>query len=233
MGSTKLAHGQRTIAVLGATGDQGYGLALRWAKAGERVIIGSRAAERAVDAANRIKNVLGDYVSIEGKVNPEAAAAADFIVISVPFGGQADTIKAVKESLREGQIVCDITVPLASAVGGPATRMLGLPAGSAAEQAADLVPKGVKVVSAFHNVSSDVLQDLDSDIDCDVIVCGNADGKAVVKELLGHLKGTRYIDGGPLFNSRIVESITALLIGLNIRYKVHGAGIRFTGLPIQ
>lgn len=227
-----MTDGQRTIAVLGATGDQGYGLALRWAKAGEHVIVGSRAAERAVDAANRIKAALGESTTVEGMVNPEAVAAADFIVVSVPFSGQADTIKAVKESLREGHIVCDITVPLASAVGGPATRMLGLPTGSAAEQAADLVPKGVKVVSAFHNVSSDVLQDLDLDIDCDVIVCGNVDGKALVKELLGHLKGARYIDGGPLFNSRIVESITALLIGLNIRYKVHGAGIRFTGLPL-
>src|SRR5690349_7065250 len=110
-----MADGQRTIAVLGATGDQGYGLALRWAKAGERVIIGSRAAERAIDAANRIKGTLGDDAKIEGMVNPEAVAAADYIVISVPFGGQADTIKAVRDSAREGQIFCDITVPLASA----------------------------------------------------------------------------------------------------------------------
>lgn len=228
-----MAVGERTIAILGATGDQGYGLALRWAKAGERIIIGSRVAQRAEDAAARIKDTLGGAGDVRGLENPEAVANADLIVVSVPFAAQADTIKTVKPNFKEGQILCDITVPLASAVGGPATRMLVLPFGSAAEQAADLAGKSVKVVSAFQNVNADALADLESDIDCDIIVCGGTDVKPVIRDLIKHLPGARYVDGGPLYNSRIVESITALMIGFNIRYKVHGAGIRITGLPLE
>ncbi|MCS7001561.1 MAG: NADPH-dependent F420 reductase [Dehalococcoidia bacterium] len=223
----------RTIAVLGATGDQGYGLALRWAKAGEHVIIGSRAAQRAQDAAQRIRDTIGADAPVRGMENPDAVAHADVVVVSVPFSAQADTLKTIKPNIKDGQIFCDITVPLANAVGGPATRMLGLPYGSSAEQCAEIVGKTVKVVSAFHNVVADALADLDGEIDCDVIVCGANDAKPVIRDLIGHLPGARYVDGGPLYNSRIVESITALLIGLNIRYKTHRAGIRVTGLPLE
>ncbi|MFN8534836.1 MAG: NADPH-dependent F420 reductase [Dehalococcoidia bacterium] len=221
----------RTIAVLGGTGDQGYGLALRWAKAGERVIIGSRVAERAEDAARKIREELGGQGEVEGRENPAAVAGADIVVVSVPFSAQATTLKTCKDSFREGQILCDLTVALASNIGGPATRMIVPPHGSAAEQAADLAPKGVKVVSAFQNVSAEALSSLDEEIDCDVIVCGTNDAKPVIRELIAHLPGARYVDGGPLYNSRIVESITALLIGFNIRYKGIHSGIRISGIP--
>jgi NADPH-dependent F420 reductase len=173
--------GARTIAVLGGTGDQGYGLALRWVKAGERVIIGSRVAERAEEAARKIREALGGEGEVEGRENPRAVAESDIVVISVPFSAQAPTLKGCRDSFREGQIVCDLTVALASNIGGPATRMIVPPHGSAAEQAADMVPKGVKVVSAFQNVSAEALANLDEAIDCDVIVCGANDAKPVIR----------------------------------------------------
>jgi NADPH-dependent F420 reductase len=225
--------GSRTIAVLGGTGDQGYGLALRWAKAGERIIIGSRAAERAEEAAGKVREALGGQGDVHGRENPAAVAEADIIVVSVPFSAQATTLKTCRDSFREGQILCDLTVPLATTIGGAATRMIIPPQGSAAEQAAELAPKGVRVVSAFHNVSAEALAHLDEAIDCDVIVCGANEAKPVIRELIHHLPGARYIDGGPLYNSRIVESITALLIGFNIRYKVPHSGIRITGIPAE
>jgi hypothetical protein len=129
-------------------------------------------------------------------------------------------------------VFVDVTVPLATAVGGKATRTLGVWGGSAAEQAAELVPKNVPVVSAFHSITAEVLRDLDKPVDCDVIVCGNSkDAKEIVMQLARKIPGARPLDGGPLENSRIVEEITALLIGFNLRYKVSGAGIRITGLP--
>jgi NADPH-dependent F420 reductase len=228
-----MAVGERTIAVLGGTGEQGYGLALRWALAGERVLIGSRVLERAQEAAARVRQALNGRGAVEGRENPVAVAEADVVVVSVPFSAQATTLKTCRDAFREGQILCDLTVPLATSIGGPATRLIIPPQGSAAEQAAELVPRGVKVVSAFQNVSAEALADLSSPIECDVIVCGANEAKPVIRELIAHLPGARYLDGGPLFNSRIVEAITALLIGFNIRYKVPHSGIRITGIPFE
>lgn len=220
-----------SIAVIGGTGDQGFGLALRWARAGEHVIIGSRQRIKAEDAVKRLKAILGENVKVDGLENPEAAAKAQVIVLTVPFAAQVDIIKSIESSLKEGDIFVDVTVPLANAIGGRATRTLGLWQGSAAEQAAELVPKGVKVVSAFHNIVAEALQDVSKPVDCDVIVCGNhADAKNFVMELASKIPGARAVDGGPLENARIVEQLTALLIGINVRYKVTGAGIRITGL---
>jgi NADPH-dependent F420 reductase len=220
----------RPIAVIGGTGPAGTGLALRWARAGETVIIGSRDAIRAQQAASAIQQKLGGQANISGMENSEACAAADILMLTVPFEGQAALLKQLKPAITPGSILIDATVPLAASVGGRASRMLGVWQGSAAQQAAELVPKEVSVVAAFHNVSADRLNG-DAPLDCDVIVCSDdPDAAQLTRELAARIPGVRAIDGGKLENARIIEQITALLIGLNIRHKGH-AGIRITGLP--
>ena len=220
----------RPIAILGGTGPAGTGLALRWARAGETVIIGSRDAVRARQTVDAIRQRVGAKAQISGMENSEACAASDLLVLTVPFEGQAALLKQLKTAFRPGSILIDATVPLAASVGGRASRMLGVWQGSAAQQTAELVPKGVSVVAAFHNVSADVLNS-DEDVDCDVIVCSDEPAATeVTMRLAAKIGGVRAIDGGKLENARIVEQITALLIGLNIKYKGHG-GIRITGLP--
>jgi len=218
------------IAIIGGTGDQGKGLALRWARAGFSIIVGSRDAERADSAAAEMRGTLGGEVLIEGAVNSVAAASAPIIVLTVPFAAQIATMKDIRESLAPGSLLIDVTVPLEPAVGGKPTRMLGVWAGSAAEQCAELAPENVQVVSAFHNVGAEALSRLAHEVECDVIVCGDSkDAKELVRPLVAAIPGCRYVDGGPLANSRTVEAITALLIGLNVRYKTH-VGIRITGV---
>jgi NADPH-dependent F420 reductase len=220
----------RAIAILGGTGPEGFGLALRWARAGEVVIIGSRDARRAEDAANRIKARVGPAAEVSGQDNVSACASADLLVLTVPFEGHASLLKQLKSAISEGTIVVDATVPLAASVGGRASRTLGVWQGSAAQQTAELVPKGVSVVAAFHNTSAEILNE-DAPVDCDVIVCSDdPEASQVVRLLAAKIDGVRPIDGGKLENARILEQITALLIGLNIRHKGH-SGIRITGLP--
>jgi NADPH-dependent F420 reductase len=220
----------RPVAILGGTGPAGTGLALRWARAGETIIIGSRDAQRAQESAAKIKQRAGDQANVIGMENSAACAAADIMMLTVPFEGQASLLKQLKPQMRAGSILIDATVPLAAGVGGRASRTLGVWQGSAAQQAAEMVPKGVSVVSAFHNVSAELLNG-GEDLDCDVIVCSDDPEAAQrVRALAAKIPGVRAIDGGKLENSRIVEQITALLIGLNIRHKGH-AGIRITGLP--
>jgi NADPH-dependent F420 reductase len=218
------------IAIIGGTGDQGKGLALRWARAGFSIVIGSRDAERANSAAAEMRETLGGEVFIEGAVNSVAAASAPIIVLTVPFAAQIATMKDIRESLAPGSLLIDVTVPLEPAVGGKPTRTLGVWAGSAAEQCAELAPENVQVVSAFHNVGAEALADLDHDVECDVIVCGDEKpARERVKPLVAAIPGCRYADGGALANSRTVEAITALLVGFNLRYKTH-TGIRITGI---
>ena len=220
----------RPIAIIGGTGPAGLGLALRWARAGETIIIGSREEQRAQLAAAAIQLKVGNQASISGMENSAACAAADILMLTVPFEGQTALLKELKSSITEGSILIDATVPLAAAVGGRPSRPLGVWQGSAAQQAAELVPEGVSVVAAFHNVSADQLNG-DAPLDCDVIVCSDdADAAQLTRELAAKIPGVRAIDGGKLENARIVEQITALLIGMNIRHKGH-AGIRITGLP--
>jgi 8-hydroxy-5-deazaflavin:NADPH oxidoreductase len=220
----------RPIAILGGTGPAGLGLALRWARAGETVIIGSRSAERAQEAANHIKELVGGAAHVTGEENSAACAASDLLALTVPFEGQAPLLKQLKPAFKPNSILIDATVPLASSIGGRASRILGVWQGSAAQQAAELVPKDVSVVAAFHNSSADVMNG-DDPVECDVIVCSDQpEATQVVCDLAAKIPGVRAIDGGKLENARIVEQITALLIGLNIRYKGHG-GIRITGLP--
>lgn len=220
----------RPIAILGGTGPQGQGLALRWAKAGETVIIGSRDAKRAQEAAVKIAKRVGAGAKISGMENSAACAATDLCVLTVPFDSQAGLLKQLKSAFKPGTILIDTTVPLAATVGGRPSRVLGVWQGSAAQQTAELVPKGVVVAAAFHNVSADSL-DEEGPVDCDVIVCCDDDSaRKLVMQLAEKIPGVRALDGGKLENARIVEQLTALLIGLNVRYGGHGAGIRVTGL---
>jgi NADPH-dependent F420 reductase len=222
--------GVRPIAILGGTGPAGMGLALRWARAGETITLGSRDARRAEQAAEALQQKVGPSAKISGIENAAACANADILVLTVPFESQASLLKQLKPAITPGSILIDCTVPLAAGIGGRASRTIGVWQGSAAQQAAELVPKGVSVVSAFHNVSAELLNS-DDPLDCDVIVCSDdPDAAQLTRELATKIAGVRAIDGGKLENSRIVEQITALLIGLNIRHKGH-AGIRITGLP--
>jgi NADPH-dependent F420 reductase len=220
----------RTIAVLGGTGPEGFGLAQRWAKAGETIIIGSRNAQRAQEAAAKIKSKVGQQARVSGAENSAAGAAADLLVLTIPFEGHAPLLKQIKPAIRAGSIVVDTTVALASSVGGRASRTLGVWQGSAAQETAELAPKGVPVVAAFQNLPADLLNG-DGPVDCDVLVCSDdPDASKNVRLLAARIPGVRAIDGGKLENARILEQITALLIGLNIRHKGH-SGIRITGLP--
>jgi 8-hydroxy-5-deazaflavin:NADPH oxidoreductase len=223
----------RTIAILGGTGPEGLGLASRLARAGEQIVIGSREAARAQEAAQLLRSQLGGSAQIGGAENAAAAAQCEIAILTLPFSGQAPLLKQLKGVWKPGTIVIDTTVPLAATVGGSPTRMIGVWQGSAAEAAAELLPAGVGIAAAFHNLSAELLAG-DAPVDCDVLVCSDDDNaKKVAMELAVKIPGVRALNGGKLENARIVESVTALLIGLNIRYKVHSAGVRFTGLPAK
>jgi 8-hydroxy-5-deazaflavin:NADPH oxidoreductase len=226
-----------SIAIIGGTGPEGSGLALRWAQAGETIIIGSRDPQRAAEAAAKMceKAYEGAGVPtpsrlVSGAENKAACESAEIVVLAVPFEVQAEMLKHIKPALHPGQILVDTTVPLAASVGGRPTRALGVWQGSAAQQAAELVPDGVSVVAAFHNVSAELLHH-EGPVDCDVIVCSDDKQAAQrIRALARKIPGVRTIDGGKLENARIVEQITALLIGFNVRSKGH-SGLRITGLP--
>jgi NADPH-dependent F420 reductase len=220
---------EEAVTVIGASGALGYGLALRLGAVGIPIVIGSRDAARARETAGK----LGEAVpggSFEGDANGPAAERGEVVFLCVPFRNQSETLTNLKEHLREGQLVVDATVPLAAAVSGRATRMLGVWQGSAAQQAAEMVPDGVRVVSALHTVSAALLRDPGTRLDEDILVCGDRKAdKARAIELIERIEGLRCVDCGRLENARTTESLTALLIGVNARYKTH-AGIRITGL---
>jgi NADPH-dependent F420 reductase len=219
-----------SVAMIGGTGNEGRGLALRWARAGIRVIVGSRDARRAMRAAQEIAQRAGGAAKVEGMENAAAAAASGVVVLTVPFEAQAATLKHIQKALRPGAVLISTTVPLAAAVGDRATRVLGVWQGSAAEQAAAFAPEGVKVAGAFHNISATLLEG-EHEVDCDAIICTNdAGARQAANELARAVPGVRAVDGGALENCRFVEQITALLITVNIRNKVKHAGIRITGI---
>jgi NADPH-dependent F420 reductase len=217
------------VAVIGGTGDLGFGLAARWARAGIDCVVGSRDRGRAREAADRVRELVPD-ANVEGFDNAAAAAAAPVVVVAVPFAGQAAIYKSIAPALDGESVVVDCTVPLAAAVGGRPTHVLGVWQGSAAQQAASLLERGT-VCAAFHSLSAAVLSDLDAALEGDVLACGPAVAKAAVAKLTEALPGLRFVDAGPLSAAALVEPMTALLIGLNRRYKVHGAGVHITGLP--
>jgi hypothetical protein len=218
------------VPIIGATGALGFGLAVRLAKAGVPVVVGSRDAGRAEEAAGRVRGQVPD-AQVEGLANPEAATKGPLVVLSVPFRAQSENLTNLKDVLQPDQILVDATVPLAAAVSGRATRLLGVPQGSAAEQAQEMVPDGVKVVSAFHTVAADMLKDLSHELDEDVLVTGDSkEAKLQVAELVRRIPGLRPVDAGRLETARLVEGLTPLLISINVRNKVH-AGIKLTGVP--
>jgi len=218
------------VCIVGATGALGFGLALRLGAAGTPIVIGSRDGARAQDAALRAAELVPQG-SFTGLQNAEAVLEAEVVVLSVPFSSQAETLTSLKDALRDGQLVVDATVPLAGAVGGKATRVLGVWQGSAAQQAEEMTPDGVRVVSAFHTVSAAALTDLEHELHEDVLICGDRrEDKQRVAELVDRIPGLRAVDCGRLEMARIVEPLTALIISINVRNKVT-AGIKITGLP--
>jgi len=213
------------VAVVGGTGAEGSGLALRFAQAGVRVRIGSRNVEKAQEAARRI----GENAT--GHTNSDAVAGAGIVILTVPLAAQVETLKSIRGSMATGAVLVDATVPLEVAIGGRISRLLTLWDGSAAQQAARLVP-GVPVVAAFHALSAEALAKLDHPLDCDALICGDsAEAKAAVAQLAALIPGVRPIDAGPLDNARMLESAAALLISLNLRHKVKESGMRITGVP--
>lgn len=218
------------LPIVGGTGSLGFGLALRLAAAGHEVVIGSRDAARAEETAARVRERASN-AHVAGIENSEAAKLGEIVFLTVPFRAQSENLTNLKGALREGQILVDATVPLAAAVSGKATRMLGVPQGSAAEQAQEMVPDGVTVISALHTVDAATLGDLDTPLDQDVLICGDRkDPKRRVADLIGSIPGLRPVNAGALETARFVEGLTPLLISVNIRNKTH-AGVRLTGLP--
>jgi NADPH-dependent F420 reductase len=217
------------VPIIGATGALGFGLAVRLGRAGVPVIVGSRDAGRAQEAAARAAALVPEG-SFTGAENAEAAQGGEMVILSVPFRNQSENLTNLKETLKPGQLLVDATVPLAAAVSGKATRTIGVWQGSAAQQAQEMVPDGVTVLSAFHTVSASLLSDLDHRLDEDVLICGDrrAD-KEKLAALVQRIEGLRPVDCGPLEMARIVEQLTPLIISINVRNKVR-AGIRITGL---
>ena len=221
-----------SVAIVGGTGALGFGLALRLGRQGVPVVIGSRDERRAQEAATRAAAAISGG-SFEGRVNKDAVRGVPLVILSVPFRNQSETLTNLRETLGEEHLVVDATVPLAAAVSGKATRTLGVWQGSAAQQAQEMVPSGVRVVSAFHTVSAALLADLHHDLDEDVLICGDrrAD-KEQVAQLVEAIPGLRAVDCGPLELARIVEQFTALIISINVRHRAR-TGIKITGLPAR
>lgn len=215
------------IGIIGGTGAEGGGLALRWAHSGHDIIIGSRTAQKAAAAAEELRQTSSDQsLSISGDSNLAAAAASELVVLSIPYAAQADTLEEIKAALDD-KILLTVVVPL----GKPPARFHPLPSGlSAAEEAQQQLGEAVRVVAAFQNISAHHLKDLDHKIDCDVLICGR---KKADKELVAQLcqdAGMRGVNAGSLVNATLAEGLTSLLIGINIRHKIKNAGIRITGI---
>jgi len=218
------------VAIVGASGALGFGLAVRLARAGVPIAIGSRDRARGQETAERASAIVPDG-SFSGYDNAGAVRAAGTVILSVPFRNQSETLANLKDVLTPGQLLIDATVPLAATIGGKATRMLGVWQGSAAQQALEMAPEGVRVVSALHTVSAASLSDPDNPLDQDVLVCGDSrEDKRAAALVIERIEGLRCVDCGRLEMARTTESLTAILIAVNSRYKAH-AGIRLTGLP--
>jgi hypothetical protein len=216
----------KTVAVLGGTGNEGPGLARKWAKSGKyKVIIGSRQAEKAERVAQELNEKLGQNL-IQGMTNEAAAQAADICVLTVPYEAQGPTLRQLRQVLQ-GKILIDVTVPLKP----PKVSHVNIPpAGSAGQEAQAILGEGVRVVSAFQNISATHLSEDHGHIDCDILVCGNDKEARAEAIALAEAAGVRGIDAGPLQNAVVVEGLTAVLIGINIRHKIKGAGIKITGI---
>ena len=218
------------VAVIGGTGNEGFGLTLRLARAGHHAIIGSRSEEKGAGSAGEARSILGADASVDGMTNEKAAQQGEVVIVTVPFAGQAEIYRAIKEHVAAGTIVVDCTSPLATAVGGRAWHVLGPWHGSAAEQATAMLDPGVRMVAAFHTIAGDALRDLDHPLESDVFVCGkDAEAKSIVGGLIEQIPNLRWVDAGDVTMARIVETLTALLISVNRTYKVKDSGFRVTG----
>jgi 8-hydroxy-5-deazaflavin:NADPH oxidoreductase len=219
-----------SIPIIGGTGALGAGLARRWAKSVAPFVLASPSAERAEEAAAKVREAVPD-ADVSGLPNEEAVTRGGIVFLTVPFRAQSENLNNLREALQPGQILVDCTVPLAAAVSGKATRSLGVWQGSAAQQAQEMVPDGVTVISTFHTVGAPNLADLKAELGEDILVCGDKKAdKARVARLIELIPGLRAVNAGALEMARIVEQLTPMLISVNTRYKVH-AGIRLTGLP--
>ena len=217
------------IGIIGGTGGQGLGIAIRFVQAGEDVIIGSRTIEKAQAAVDKVKGLLGEVNNIKAAENADAAAEAELLVLTVPLAAQKSTLRSIKEG-ASGKILLDATGPLESAIGGSPIEYVALWDGAAAERSAKIL-KDANVICAFNNISSAALMNFKEPIDCDCLISGDdANSKAVAAELIEKIPGVNVIDCGPLERAKIIEKITPLLIGLNIRNKTQFGGIRITGL---
>jgi len=216
---------KETIAIIGGTGNEGKGLAYRWSRAGYKIIIGSRKLEKAQIASAEIKSLVGEDYIIEGKVNTEAATNGDIVVLTVPFHAHREILISIRDYVQ-GKIFVDVTVPIIP----PLVTKVQLPSiGSAAQEAQQLLGSGVYVVSAFQNISYDLLTK-DQQVECDVLVCSHsAEAKQKVMQLVSDA-GLVGWDAGPLENSCVVEGLTSILIGINKQYGIKNAGIKITGI---
>jgi 8-hydroxy-5-deazaflavin:NADPH oxidoreductase len=214
-----------TVAVLGGTGKEGKGLAYRWARAGYHVLIGSRSEEKAVAAAKEVTEMLGDGVSVVGRNNLEAAKEANIVVLTVPYAAHRETLESIKNALQ-GKILVDVTVPLVP----PKVSTVQMPsAGSAAQEAKQIVGEGVEVCAAFQNISHEHLLG-EEGVECDVLVTGSSKDARANVILLVEAAGLRGWDAGPIENSVVVEGLTSILIGINKKYGSKHAGIKITGI---
>ena len=221
------------VSVIGGTGEEGFGLVLRLAKAGYHVTIGSRSQEKGAAAAERARGIVGEAATVDGTTNEEAAAASEVVAVTVPFAGQADIYRAIKPSVKPGSIVLDATSPLATAVGGRAWQVVRPWHGSAAEQAEAILTPGVRLVSGFHTIAGEALQEMEHPLDSDVLVCGDdAGAKATVGSLVESIPNLRWVDVGALSMARIAETLTALLVSINRTYKVRDSGFRIVGRDV-
>jgi NADPH-dependent F420 reductase len=214
-----------SIAVLGGTGKEGRGLAYRWAKAGYHVFIGSRTAEKAESAAKEVMDMLNGDALVDGADNRTAAQKSNIVVLTVPYSAHKDTLETVRDVLK-GKLFVDVTVPLVP----PKVATVQMPAaGSAAQEAKQILGEGVEVCSAFQNISHEHLLD-DSDVECDVLVTGTSkDARAETIKLV-EAAGLNGWDAGPIENSVVVEGLTSVLIGINRKYGSTHAGIKITGV---
>lgn len=215
-----------TVAVLGGTGKEGKGLAYRWAKAGFKVLIGSRSPEKALAAAGELRAMLGDDSTIEGKGNLEAALQADVAVLTVPYAAHRETLESLKDALK-GKILVDVTVPLVP----PKVATVQMPpAGSATQEARQILGDEAQICAAFQNISYEHLLD-DADVECDVLVTGTSKEARAETIRLVEAAGLRGYDAGAIENSVVVEGLTSVLIGINKKYGTTHAGIKITGIP--
>ncbi len=218
------------VAVIGGTGEEGFGLTLRLARAGQHAIIGSRSQEKGATTAEKARGVLSGDGAVDGTTNEEAAEAGEIVFVTVPYAGQADIYRAIKDHVAAGKIVVDCTSPLATAVGGRAWQVVRPWHGSAAEQAKAILDPGVRMVAAFHTIAGEALQDLEHPIESDVLVCGkDREAKNQVGGLIDQIPDLRWVDAGDLSMARIVETLTAVLVSVNRTYKIHDSGFRMTG----